>query len=326
MTVTKGLNVPWAYRVAGPGFVERGEQTLGLQPLSAGQVRLRFRAGGLCGSDMPLFFGIAVDSVGGLHGGAPIHEIVGDVVESQSEVLRVGQRVVGTGAVGLGLSEMLVESERSFIPVPDELSDVEAVLIQSIATVIRAANRLPSVEGLRVAVVGAGPIGLTFAHVLRQRGAAHITAIDPVPRHDAAEQFGADEFVPTHSSNWVAQLDPLRRPQVIVEAVGHQHATIRDSLRAVANDGVVYGFGAADDDEYSLPYREMYERGLTLMSGRTISNWVDVLEAGRDYFLFHRREFESLVTHSVPVERAQEAYELYAKPQVSRLKVVMVND
>ena len=38
---------------------------------------LRFRAGGLCGSDMPLLQGSSVESVSGAHGGAPMHEIVG---------------------------------------------------------------------------------------------------------------------------------------------------------------------------------------------------------------------------------------------------------
>lgn len=316
----------WAYEVDGPGFVKRVEWPDESRPLAVGQVRLRFRAGGLCGSDMPLLHGVMVDGVGEVHNGAPIHEIVGEVIESASELLSIGQRVVGTGGAVAGLSEILIESDHAFIPVPDELRDVEAVPIQSIATVIRAANTFPDVTGRRVAVLGVGPIGLVFLHLLRQRGAGHITAVDPVPREEAARHYGADEFVPLRSSQWVAELDPESRPEIVVEAVGHQHATIRDALRAVADSGFVYGFGAVHDDEYALPYREMYERGLTLASGRTRDGWIDVLNAGRDYLLTHRVDFSGYVTHTVPVANAQTAYSLYARPQVARLKVALVDE
>lgn len=316
----------WAYQVEAPGFVKRVESRNESRPLAPGQVRLRFRAAGLCGSDMPLLHGIRVDSVSGVHDRAPIHELVGEVVDSASDVLTVGQRVVGTGGARDGLSQFLVESDQAFIPVPDELGDAEAVPIQSIATVIRAAHSLPDVTGRRIAVLGAGPIGLAFIHLLRKRGAGRITAVDPVPREEAARHYGADEFIPLHSSRWVAQLDPASRPEIVIEAVGHQHASIRDALHAVANWGFVYGFGAVDDDDYALPYREMYERGLTLASGRTREGWVDVLAAGRDYFLAHREDFRSYVTHTIPVGDAQAAYSLYARPQAARLKVALVDE
>lgn len=315
----------WAYKVDGPGFVMRVDRDDGDLPLQRGQIRLRFLAGGLCGSDMPLLQGVSVDSVSGMHDGAPIHEIVGEVVESASDVLEVGQRVVGTGGAAAGLAQMLVESDTSFVPVPDDFTDTEAVPIQSIATVIRAANGLPDVAGKRVAVIGAGPIGLAFVHVLRHRGAGHITVVDPVPRHDAALHYGADEFVAMQSGRWVSMLGQAERPSVVIEAVGHQNATIRDAIRAVANWGYVFGFGAADDDEYVIPYREMYERGITLASGRTLGGWVEVLNEGRAYLIEHRADFAEYITHVVPVDDAQTAYSLYAQPQVSRIKVAIVD-
>lgn len=50
----------WAYRTAGPGFVERYEAPDDTSPLGPGQVRLRLLVAGLCGSDMPRFNGIPV--------------------------------------------------------------------------------------------------------------------------------------------------------------------------------------------------------------------------------------------------------------------------
>ena len=314
----------WAYELDGPAVVRRVERAEEHPVLRPGQVRLRFLAGGLCGSDMPPLLQVATASDRGWHGGAPIHEIVGLVVESASAVLRVGQRVVGTGGAGQGLSEYLVESDTTLVGVPDDLDDAEAVPIQSVATVLRAADTLPDVAGRDVAVIGAGPIGLAFVHVLRQRGARTITVVDPVPREEVACHYGADVVVQAPSRRWVADLDRSRRPAVVVEAVGHQQATLRDALRAVADRGFVLGFGAVDDEEYVVPYREMYERGLTLSTGRTVEDWVGVLEAGRDYLREHRADFAGYLTHRVPVSDAQTAYALYARPQAGRVKVALV--
>lgn len=314
----------WAYRTDGPGFVKRVERPDDRQELAPGQVRLRFKVGGLCGSDMPKLNGIVTRISSLTHDGAPIHEIVGEVVETASAELAVGQRVVGSGGKAKGLCEFLVESDRTFIPVPDELDDVEAVSIQSLGTVIRAANRLPDVGGKRVAVIGAGPIGLGFLHVLKHRGAAVVTAVDPVDREDVALRYGADEYVRMRSTQWVGTIDDQRRPDVVVEAVGHQHATIPDAIRAVATGGVIYGFGSPDDPDCVIPYQRIYERGLTLISGRTLGGWTSVLNEGRDYFLKYREDFAGYVSHEIPVDDAQTAYSLYARPQTGRLKVALV--
>ncbi|MFD2421959.1 zinc-binding dehydrogenase [Amycolatopsis pigmentata] len=316
----------WAYRVDGPGFVRRIERPDDRRELAPGQVRLRFMVAGLCGSDMPKLNGIVVRKGTPAHDGAPIHEVVGEVVESASATLPVGQRVVGTGGGVTGLCEFLVVPDQRLIPVPDALGDVEAVSIQSLGTVLRAADRLPDLSGKRVAVIGAGPIGLSFLHVLKQRGAAHLTSIDPVDREDTARRYGADEFVRMRSTQWVDTLQDHERPAVVVEAVGHQHASITDALRAVADHGFVYGFGSPDDPDYVLPYQQIYERGLTLHAGRTLGDWHGVLAGSRDYLLKHRDDFSDYVSHVIPASDAQTAYSLYARPQRGRLKVAIVAD
>ncbi len=319
----EGAELPWSYALREAGIVERIERPADVPSLLPGQIRLRFLAGGLCGSDMPLFAGHRSKTVVGPHESAPVHEVVGEVIGSASDRFAVGARVVGTSSAATGLSELLIESDETFIAVPDELGSIEAVAIQSIATVLRAAGTLPDVSGRRVAVLGAGPIGLAFLHVLRHRGAAWVTAIDPVARSAEALRYGADEYVQSTSSEWVAGLDSAARPELVIEAVGHQHHTIRDALFGVSDGGLVLAFGGALDSDYPLPVLEMYERGLTLRSGRTRTGWVEVLEAGRDYYLTHRGDFAGYISHALPVSQAQSAYRLYARPQESRLKVAL---
>lgn len=315
----------WAYRMAGPGVVERVEVAPDTRALRSGQVRLRFRAGGLCGSDMPRFNAIVDAPREGTYDSAPLHELVADVLESASEDLKAGQRVVGMlGSERGGLAEIVVSSADNFIPVPDELEDPEAVVVQSLGTVVRAATQFPDLHGARVAVIGAGSCGLLFCHLLKHDlGVAHLTAVDPVDRKQIATAYGADEFLQLSSGTWSRLLEEDARPQAIVEVVGHQQRTMADAIRAVAPQGFVFGFGAPDDPDYVFPYGEIYHKDLTVASGMTRGEWRRVLGGGLDYLLRHRSDLASFVSHVLPVSEAQRAYSLYARPQHGRLKVVL---
>ena len=258
----------WAYKLNGPGFVSQYERPDDNRELGPGQVRLRFKAAGLCGSDMPKLNGIIVRKGTPSNDYPPVHEMVGEVIESASNELSVGQRVVGSGG---------------------------------------------------------GRNGLAFCHVLKHRGAAHLTSVDPVDRDAVARHFSADDFVQLRSTQWAETLTDESRPEIVVEAVGHQHATITDALRAVAEQGFVYGFGSPDDPDYVIPYQQVYERSLTLRAGRTLGGWLEVLRDGRDYLLRHREDFKGYISHEIPVSDAQTAYSLYARPQAGRLKVAIVD-
>ena len=61
-------------------------------------------------------------------------------------------------------------------------------------------------------------------------------------------------------------------------------------------------------------------------SGRTLAGWIEVLNAGRDYLTLHRADFADYITHTVPIRDAQTAYSLYARPQVSRIKVALLDE
>jgi L-iditol 2-dehydrogenase len=313
----------WAVQLPEPGRAEVVELA-DLEPeLSEGQVLLRVRAAGLCGSDMPRFKGTRALPAAHAHALAPVHEVVGEVVQSASPGLSPGRRVVGTLGRHGGLAELVVASASMLMAVPEGLDDVEAVVVQPLATVVRAFNKFPDVRGQRAAVIGLGPIGLAFCHVLRHGGIGHLSAVDPIERAQLAKSYGADEFFQMTSAEWLERLGPKSRPQVVVEAVGHQQGTVSDAVHAVCEHGFVFGFGEPDDCDYLIPYEQLYMKDVTLAAGRTLE-WPQALQAGAGYFCQHRSDFAGYVSHVLPVAAAQQAYSLYATPQVGRLKVVLV--
>jgi L-iditol 2-dehydrogenase len=155
----------WAYAITSPGRLERIEAPLP-EP-GPGRVLVRLLAGGICGSDLPSFSGrrnTFVDFYG--QPGYPLHEVVGEV---SSGDLPAGTRIVGWAEHHLGLAEFFVARLDAIVALDDELSHVEATVVQPLCTVLHQLDRI-DVAGARVAVIGQGSIGLLFSHALKARG------------------------------------------------------------------------------------------------------------------------------------------------------------
>lgn len=97
----------WAYRLEGPLTLVRYDvDAPRTDSLVEGEVLLRFRAGGVCGSDIARCLDGGDARVPGPFG-LSLHEIVADVVASCGD-LAVDDRVVGWVGRSIGLSEYVV--------------------------------------------------------------------------------------------------------------------------------------------------------------------------------------------------------------------------
>lgn len=293
-----------------------------------GSVLLRVLVGGICGSDMPAWRGQRGPrpaDAGPLAAGVPgfpMHEVAGEVVHSASPRLAPGDRVVGWAVAFDGLAEYVVTPAAAVGVVDPSLPPEVAVLLQPLACVLHAVERLPSVTGARVAVLGLGPIGLLFADVLESLGARRVVGVDRVDRSDVAEDYGLDEVVVASSDRWAAQVAPEDRPDVVVEAIGHQVGTLTDAVVAAAPRGCIFYFGVPDDAVYPFPMLTFLRKDLTLVSGVTRDYARGIAEAG-EYLRAHPHLLTDYVTHVLPFERAQEAYELAERPARGQRKVVV---
>jgi threonine dehydrogenase-like Zn-dependent dehydrogenase len=193
--------------------------------------------------------------------------------------------------------------------------------VQPLCTVLHAVERLGEVAGLRVAVIGQGPIGLLFSHALKARGAVHVTGVDRVDRAAIAAAFGVDEPVWNDSAAWAAALGD-ERPDIVVEAVGHQTGTLEDAVAAVAYAGTVLAFGVPDDTHYPFPFTAFFRKNATLLAGVATERRA-ALAAAREYLREHPDLLEPYITDVVAVEQAQSAFERAVAPTAGRLKVVL---
>lgn len=211
-------------RVHGPGAV-----SLDVVPkpvCGPRDVLIRVRRCGLCGSDLGYI------AVGGVAAPATApfgigHELSGTVEAVGADVrdIAVDQRVVvnpmGDGnGIGAGLPDgafapLLRVADAtlggSIHPIPDPVGWDAAALAEPLAVALHAVRRSGATAEDRVAVYGAGPIGLGIIFFLKRLGVRHVAAIDlSAGRLERAARLGADLCV-----------DPAR--QSVAEALGDAH-------------------------------------------------------------------------------------------------------
>lgn len=316
----------WAQRLVAPSRFEAVEVPRpAADDLADGQVLLRTLAGGICGSDTPKFRGHKGAGIGPdgafLPGrpGFPLHEVVGEVVASRHGQVTVGSRVVGWATRSDAIAEYVVTGGDEVSGYDGDFTPERAVLIQSLACVLYPIRRL-AVAGARVAVLGLGPIGLLFAHALKDSGAEQVVGIDPVDRSDVAGAFGLDRTVRTTSGNWAAAGSDA--PDLVIEAVGHQVSTLQHAIDGVAAGGRILYFGIPDDEIYPLDMERLMRKNLTLIGGVTRQRRQLLAEAN-EYLKRHPRLYDDLVTDVYPADRVQEAFDRAVTPAADRRKVVV---
>ncbi|WP_449278341.1 zinc-binding dehydrogenase [Leucobacter sp. GX24907] len=313
----------WQYYQPAPTEFARIE-TEAPQPseLVEGEVLIRFRAGAICGSDVPKYLGhIDSDNLDTGHPGAPLHEAVGIIESSRDDALQPGQRVVGIIKGSRGLSEVIRNPGWMLVPVDDRLDDVAATVIQPVSTVLSTLSHATKLQGARVAVLGLGPLGLLFTHVAKALGAAHVIGVDRVDRSDVAERFGIDEVVRSDVRSWAENLDPTEAPDLVIEAIGHRQEYVVDAVEAVRDGGQLILFGLPED-HYVFPMRKFFRKNLTLWAGTT-RDWQKYLREAQAYLFDHPELVRDYVTDVFPVDRVDEAFRSYAAPRKGRIKVAL---
>jgi L-iditol 2-dehydrogenase len=314
--------------------------------IAAGEVLLRLKGCGLCGSDIAKIVD-PTTKVPAVFG----HEVVGEVVAVGAGVSNcaVGDRVVAAHHVPCGSchycrrgsESMCAEFKTSNLDpggfaeyvrvpapntrhamfrVPAHVGDEAASFVEPLACCVRALRRARIQPGDTTVVVGLGSIGCLFVQLLTHAGATVVGCDNLADRVALASRLGADAGGPADASASAArELSGGRgADQVIVTGGG---AEVLPWVADVLRDGGAVHCFAGGAGNIPLALERLYRRELTITATYS-SSPADLTEAFR-LIAGGAIEVEPLVTHRVPLEslasgvdlmRRREALKVYVTP------------
>lgn len=308
----------WAYTLVSSATLKEVEVEIPVD-LDVEEIEVELLAAGICGTDIQNFNQgpAAADTLPGF----PIHECVGVVCRDPHRVLE-GQLVVAIPKEHSGLKGKYVSRRdhchklgRDWLGSRDQLAI--ATLVQPLATVLFASDRCGDIQGKTVVIVGTGPIGLLFGLVARARGARQVIGVDPRFAVGNVNTFGFDAIVAEESVLPVSSFD------LCIEAVGGQDATLATALRLCCRDGRILAFGVPSSTHYQLPFLEFFSKRLTLIAA-VRPEWSHYLPIAEEFIRHQYDAVSALVSHILPIGRAQEGFDLVASSAPARRKVVLV--
>ena len=212
-------------------------------------------------------------------------------------------------------------------PIPDGLTDEQVLMCPDImSTGFAGAERGKVKIGDTVAVFALGPIGLCAVAGAKLMGATNIIGVDTVPaRMEAARKMGADHIIDFAAADPVSEIMRLTRGRgvdVAIEALGTQ-GTFHSGLRVLRPGGTLSSLGVYSGD-LVIP-ADAFSAGLgdnrivtSLCPGgkERMRRLMSVIESGRI-------DLGTMVTHRFPLDRIEEAYELFANQGDGVLKVAI---
>ncbi len=295
---------------------------------------VRVAACGICGTDLRYV------RLGGLAGptAKPMalgHELAGvvDAVGDQVANLRVGDRVVlnptaggnmiGNGGEEGGFSRRLLVRDaaagKRLYPLPDSLPMETAALTEPLGVGMNAVDRIDPRPTDKVAVFGAGPIGLAAIAVLRDRGVADVVAIDlSATRLAIARQLGATRTIDASNEDpWRA----LRKFHGEAPVLGAPMAGTDAYIEASGADPVIQQFLQHAKGEARLSVVALHDRPieisflLVMMKQLTIRGAMEYPEDYTDAIeLLTRWNLSPMISHRFPLAQFDEALALARDP------------
>ncbi len=173
-----------------------------------------------------------------------------------------------------------------------------------------------------VAVVGAGPVGLSAITCARLFSPSHVVAIDlSDARLEAARKFGADITVNDSREDPVAVIrDVTRRlgADVAIEAVGSP-ATFELAVKLARPGGRIANIGVHGKPA-TLHLEEQWTRDITITTGL-----VDAVSTPTLMRLVTSGQLETsrFITHRFAMDEFTQAYEVFGAADSGALKVVL---
>lgn len=303
---------------------------------------------GICGSDIHVYHGEHPFTSYPITQG---HEVSGEIVELGKNVegLEVGQKVtiqpqvvcgecypcrsgkynlceelkvMGFQTTGTASNYFAVDSKKVTV-IPDELTYEQAAMIEPLAVAVHAIRQYGNVEGKKVVVLGAGPIGILVAQVAKGLGAEGviITDISDI-RLNIARECGIENCINTKNidlGDAILEHFGPDKADVIYECAGN-NTTINQAIKyarkgstiilvSVFAEMATVDLAVLNDHELDLNTSMMYRN----------EDYIDAIKLVKE----GKVELDKLISNQFSFKEYKDAYEYIDNNRETTMKVMI---
>ena len=321
--------------------------------VEAGEILVKMRACGVCGSDLEKIYGQYTQPSMRLG-----HEPSGIITEVGKSVknFKKGERVFvhhhvpcyschyclngsetmcekysETNLVPCGLAEEFVVPEwnvshEGVIKIPDSMTFEEAAMIEPLACCVRSWNKIKVKKGYSVAIFGMGPTGMMHVMLSKVHGIKEIFCFDVNDfRLNFAKKFGVTETIKSSDPdayNKILSKTQNRGVDVAIIATGNLE-TVTQAIEFVRKGGTVVLFGVPTKDaKLSVDMSKIYSKEITITPSYAASD-SDTLDALK-LIQEGKTNVKSMITHKFDLVDSHKALE-YAHQVNDSMKIIITN-
>jgi D-arabinitol dehydrogenase (NADP+) len=303
-----------------------------------GEVLIKVMASGICGTDIHILEGEYV----GAYPVIPGHEFAGVVEQAGSAVsrIKVGDKVAvepniacdncsyclnnqqnfceNWQAVGVtlpgGMAEYVIAPEKAVFNI-GELEFEEGAFVEPLSCVLHGVQKTDIRLADRVAILGAGPIGVLLLQAVKVQGAQSVTVVElDQARVEAAQAAGADQV---HRS-----LDDLPKDgfEVVIDATG-VIPVMKRTPEFARKGGKILLFGVPPKTTVEFEAFTLFLKGLTLLTSYTsVRNSLQAIDLLKN----KRINVKPLISHRLPLADFEHGVNLIKNKQEQVKKVLIV--
>lgn len=311
--------------------------------LKQGEVLVKLKAVGICGSDLHYFRHCGL---GSFKNPLPIdigHEPSGQIVDSKHDSFRAGDRVaiepgincgkcefcnkglfnmcsntkfLGANDVGAFRDYIVLEPER-VMKIADTVSYEKAALLEPIGVALHAKDRVRVNLNMDVAILGAGTIGLLIASVMKKSG-CKVTMLDPI-LHRLSVASSIFNVNKTYCTKETLPSDLKNKFDIVFDAVGVQ-GSLDNAVQLVRPTGQICMVGIPEVDVLQINPHKMRIKEVTLTNSRRSNQKMhDAYE-----LYMYDMSVENIVTHHFKLDEIQKAFELSSDYLDKCIKIVIM--
>ena len=235
------------------------------------------------------------------------------------------RKLLGTVLPG-GLAEYVHLPSYLVYPLPDDIDFEVGALVEPLAVTVHGLRQVNLEAGERVAIVGAGTVGLMAVIAAQSMGASDVFISARYSHQaEAAKELGANVIEANESSTEAfATAFAGRPPEVAIETVGGQNDTLNEAVTIVAPGGRISILGLFTKAVRLNATAAVLKEALLVGSmtyGRPGPR--SDFEVALDIAASRAEELRSVITHRVSLDEIAQGFEIAADKTQRSIKVTV---